>query len=52
VISPFAKTGGYDSVAHADHYALLATIEDGLSLTPRLGGAQGAATLGDFFAEK
>jgi hypothetical protein len=51
VMSPYAKSGGYASPNHADHYALLATIEDGLGITTRLGGAQGAATLGDFFAD-
>jgi len=51
VLSPYAKSGGYSSPNHADHYALLATIEDGLGITTRLGGAQGAATLGDFFAD-
>jgi phosphatidylinositol-3-phosphatase len=50
VLSPYAKSGGYTSTSHADHYALLATIEDGLGL-PRLGSAQGSATLGDFFAD-
>jgi hypothetical protein len=51
VLSPYAKTGGYSSMTHGDHYALLATMEDGLRLS-RLGGAQGASTLGDLFADK
>jgi hypothetical protein len=48
VLSPLAKNGGYPSSVHADHYALLATIEDGLNL-PRLGNAIGATPLSDFF---
>ena len=52
-MSPYAKTGGYVSTATADHYSLLATIEDGLDL-PRLGKAASpgtgfAATLADYF---
>jgi hypothetical protein len=53
VMSPYAKAGGYSSTVKANHYSLLATIEDGLDL-PRLGmaanpGANIAATLTDFF---
>jgi hypothetical protein len=51
VISPFAKSGGYVSSVKADHYALLATIEDGLGL-PRLGNAVGSVTLADYFPAK
>lgn len=47
ILSPYAKTG-YASTAHADHYSLLATIEDGLGL-PRLGNAAQATPLVDFF---
>jgi len=47
LISPFAKNGGYVSTVHADHRALLATIEDGLGL-PRLGAAS-IAPLADYF---
>ncbi|HVY45321.1 MAG TPA: alkaline phosphatase family protein [Minicystis sp.] len=55
VASPYAKGEGYVSMAKADHYSLLATIEDGLGL-PRLGKAgmmrQGMAdTLADFFPD-
>jgi hypothetical protein len=54
VASPFAKPGGYVSQLKADHYSLLATIEDALGL-PRLGKAGQsrpgmADTLADFFA--
>jgi len=53
VLSPFAKSGGYVSALKADHYSLLATVEDGLAL-PRLGNAgvprAGMAdTLTDYF---
>ncbi len=48
VLSPLAKKGGYVSSVKYDHYSLLATIEDGLGLA-RLGKAQGAAPLADFF---
>ena len=53
VMSPYAKAGGYVSSVKANHYSLLATIEDGLGL-PHLGmasnpGAGIAATLTDFF---
>jgi hypothetical protein len=53
VISPYAKSGGFVSSVKANHYSLLATIEDGLDL-PRLGmaaspGAGIAATLADYF---
>jgi acid phosphatase len=48
VLSPFAKSGGYKMTTHADHYALLATIEDGLAL-PRLGSAANAQPITDFF---
>jgi phosphatidylinositol-3-phosphatase len=56
VISPYAKNGGYVSSVEADHYSLLATIEDGLNL-PRLGEAgmtrpMKADTLADFFPSK
>jgi hypothetical protein len=47
VLSPYAKTG-YTSSVHADHYSLLATIEDGLNL-PRLANAVLADPLSDFF---
>ena len=47
ILSPYAKTG-YASTVHADHYSLLATIEDGLGL-PRLGNAATATPLADFF---
>jgi hypothetical protein len=49
LLSPYAKTM-YPSPTHADHYSLLATIEDGLGL-PRLGNAQAAAPLADFFPD-
>ncbi len=48
VMSPYAKSGGFVSMVHADHYSLLATIEDGLSL-PRLGNAASAMPLSDYF---
>jgi hypothetical protein len=48
VLSPYARQGGYASPARADHASLLATIEDGLGL-PRLGVAQGATPLADYF---
>jgi acid phosphatase len=48
VMSPYAKSGGFVSSVHADHYSLLATFEDGLGL-PRLGKAAGAAPLADYF---
>ena len=50
VLSPYAKTGGYVSPVHGDHYSLLATIEDGLDV-PRMGGAIGATPLSDFFPD-
>jgi acid phosphatase len=48
VLSPYAKSGGYVSPVHANHYSLLATIEDGLG-APRMGGSIGATPLSDFF---
>jgi hypothetical protein len=48
VFSPYAKSGGYVSGVKADHYALLATFEDGLGL-PRLGSAAKATPLTDYF---
>jgi hypothetical protein len=48
VISPYAKHGGYVSATMANHYSLLATIEDGLGLT-RLGMAAAATSLIDYF---
>jgi len=51
VLSPFAKQGGFSSSSRADHYALLATIEEGLGL-PRLGHAQAATPLTEFFPAK
>lgn len=53
LMSPYAKSGGYVSKPKADHYSLLATIEDGLGL-PRLGKAAAkragyADTLADYF---
>jgi hypothetical protein len=50
VLSPYAKTG-YVSGAHADHYSLLATFEDGLGL-PRLGHAAQATPLSDYFPDR
>jgi hypothetical protein len=49
VLSPRARSNGYASSSHADHYSLLATIEDGLGL-PRIGNAATAQPLTDFFA--
>jgi len=49
-ISPLAKSGGYVSTVAANHYSLLATIEDGLAL-PRLGAATAATPLVDLFPE-
>jgi hypothetical protein len=53
VMSPYAKSGGFVSSVTANHYSLLATIEDGLGLT-RLAnaahpGTNMAATLSDYF---
>jgi phosphatidylinositol-3-phosphatase len=48
VISPLAKSGGAMVATKYDHYALLATIEDGLGL-PRLGNAATATPMADFF---
>jgi hypothetical protein len=48
VLSPYAKSGGFVSAVAANHFALLATIEDGLGI-PRLGESAQAATLADFF---
>lgn len=48
VLSPYARSGGYVSAIRADHYSLLATIEDGLGLA-RLGRAATATPLSDFF---
>jgi hypothetical protein len=53
VMSPYARSGGYQSAIMANHYSLLATIEDGLGL-PRLGNASKpgtgyAETLSDYF---
>ncbi len=48
VLSPLAKQGGYASKVTANHYSLLATIEDGLGLS-RLGKAASAQPLADFF---
>jgi hypothetical protein len=48
VLSPYTR-GAYPGPNHADHYALLATIEDGLGL-PRLGNAGQATPLADYFA--
>ena len=47
IISPYAKTN-FPSGVTADHYSLLATIEDGLGVG-RLGQASGATPLTDFF---
>jgi phosphatidylinositol-3-phosphatase len=56
VLSPYAKAGGYVSAVEADHYSLLATIEDAMALA-RLGSAgmtrpMKADTLADFFPSK
>lgn len=56
VMSPYAKAGGYVSRVKANHYSLLATIEDGLGL-PYLGNAANpgegmAGTLADFFPDE
>ncbi|MGH7281713.1 MAG: alkaline phosphatase family protein [Polyangiaceae bacterium] len=47
VMSPYAKTN-FVSHTTADHYSLLATIEDGLNL-PRLAQAKTASPLVDYF---
>lgn len=51
LLSPLAKKGGFSSSTKIDHYALLATIEDGLGLS-RLGNAEPATPLADFFPAK
>jgi hypothetical protein len=51
VMSPYAKAPGYVSNVMADHYALLATFEDGLGLA-RLGSAGMATPLVDYFPVK
>jgi acid phosphatase len=51
IMSPFAKSGGYVSSTMADHYALLATFEDGLGVG-RIGMASGATPLVDYFPAK
>jgi hypothetical protein len=48
VLSPLAKSNGFVGATHADHYSLLATIEDGLGLG-RLGQAAQATPLVEFF---
>ncbi len=48
VISPYAKSGGYVSAVMANHYSLLATIEDGFGMS-RLGSAATATPLTDYF---
>lgn len=48
LISPLARQGGYVSQVRADHYALLATWEDGLGVA-RLGRSAAATPLADFF---
>jgi phosphatidylinositol-3-phosphatase len=50
VVSPLARQGGFVSTTHADHYSLLATIEDGLAVGGHLGHAATATPLNDFFA--
>lgn len=51
VMSPYAKSGGYLSSVKADHYSLLATVEDGLGL-PRIAKAAKATPLTDYFPAK
>ena len=48
MFSPFAKSGGFSSSVKANHYALLATIEDGLGVG-RIGNAAAASPLTDYF---
>ncbi len=48
VISPYAKSAGYVSSVKGDHFALLATIEEGMGL-PRLGKSAMAMPLVDYF---
>jgi phosphatidylinositol-3-phosphatase len=48
VLSPFAKGGGFVSNVPANHYSLLATIEDGLNVS-RTGAAEGATSMLDLF---
>jgi hypothetical protein len=49
-ISPLAKNGGYVSTMAANHYSLLATIQDGLAL-PRLAASTAATPLSDLFPD-
>lgn len=51
LMSPFAKSNDYVSTLRADHYSMLATLEDGLML-PRIGNAVGIAPLADYFPSK
>ncbi|HTM21363.1 MAG TPA: alkaline phosphatase family protein [Kofleriaceae bacterium] len=50
VLSPLARSGGFEATARIDHYNLLATLEDGLGLG-RLGSAATAHPLAQFFPE-
>jgi hypothetical protein len=49
VMSPYAKSGGYMSATHGDHYALLRTFEEGLGISTYLGMASSATALSDYF---
>jgi hypothetical protein len=49
VLGPYAKKV-YMSTVQADHYSLLATVEDGLGLG-RIGNAMGATPLSDYFPD-
>ena len=51
VISNLAKNGGYPSTVTANHYSLLATVEDGLNLANYLGQAATASPMSDLFPD-
>jgi hypothetical protein len=51
LLSPLARKNGFSSSTRLDHYALLATIEDGLGLS-RLANAEQATPLTEFFPAK
>ena len=48
VVSPLAHAGSVSATRY-DHYSLLATWQDGLGLTPRLGMAAGATPIADIW---